>query len=153
MEDQTHIHGSSFSPVNSRLNIPHPPPHTVKNEGDLRKLDISLHVTQFMHIPSPHPQVESVIPLGHCAPRLSDPSYSNSSKIVAPPTASQVDLPGREFANATRRMTPVTRKRSTMDAYDFCANDPDENWSTLPSRKKNKLKSFSPCRSLFLFII
>jgi hypothetical protein len=150
MEDQTHIQGSSFPPVSARLNVPHPPPHTFKNEGDLHKLDIGLHGTQLV---SPRPQVENVIPLGHSAPRLSDPSYSNSSTTVAPPTASQVDLPGREFVNATRRMTPVTRKRSTMDAYDFCANDSDENWSTLPSRKKNKLKSFSPYQSLFLFII
>jgi hypothetical protein len=74
MEDQTHIQGSSFRPVSSRLNVPHPPPHTFKNEDGLHKLDIGLHGTQFVHIPSPHTQIESVIPLGHSTPRPSDPS-------------------------------------------------------------------------------
>lgn len=70
-----------------------------------------------------------------CSKRLA----MNTGPFRAPTPLSTVHIPKRQtVAQVTRPVVPL--KRNVRDAYSFSVEDPDVNWSTLPTRKKQLSK-------------
>lgn len=77
------------------------------------------------------------------------PLAMNTGPFRAPAPLPTVHLPKRQtMAQVTSPVVPL--KRNVRDAYSFSVEDPDANWSTLPTRKKQMSKSLH--RTIILLI-
>ena len=71
--------------------------------------------------------------------RSCDDATSRSFGIqVQSPNELQARHPG-----VSKTIPTVPLKRSTKDAYNFSVTDPDDEWTTLPARKKHKSEYLS----------
>jgi hypothetical protein len=70
------------------------------------------------------------------------------SSPIRSPTATPSPSPRRKREPARKRPSPNrstrTLKRQKSDAYDYLRSDPDDDWSTLPVRKKGKAAQVKP---------
>ncbi|KAJ6504422.1 hypothetical protein DFH09DRAFT_292924 [Mycena vulgaris] len=123
----THLH--AFPPNNSAAVFAHSQPL----------------LTSTFHPNAEHPEIHSFTFEGRRPVRQHDLNLLHqlpASSPIMSPTATPSPSPRRKRESARKRLSPNkstrTLKRQTSDAYNYFRSDPDDDWSTLPTRKKSK---------------